>query len=73
VGVIYFGLVMNVSIAYTIHPFYIVNTFPVLNVHGYTLQAIGNFCANRITVYTPKLLEISELGYFHTIQPNFPT
>ncbi len=64
---------VNIGIINAIYPFDIKNTFPVLNIHRYAFEAVGDFGTNRITIKAAALLEISKLGYFHTIQPYFPS
>ena len=44
-----------------------------LQIHGETLDTVGDFTKYRGAVDTADLLEVGELGYFHTVEPNFPT
>ena len=44
----------------------------VLQVHGDALQAVGDFPGHGKTFQATGLLEIGELGDFHTVEPDFP-
>ena len=73
VGLFNFVGVEYVTIGYAIYPFNVVNVFNALDIHSQTFQTVGNFYSNRFYVKATNLLEVGELGNFHTVQPNFPT
>ncbi|KPK27209.1 MAG: hypothetical protein AMJ61_06410 [Desulfobacterales bacterium SG8_35_2] len=49
-----------------------VDILHLLQVHGNTFETVGYLDCNGLQVKTACLLEIGELGDFHTIQPNLP-
>ena len=53
-------------------PQQVVNTVNTLQIHGDALDAIGNFTRDGIAFQASGLLEIGELGDFHTVQPDLP-
>src|SRR5690606_25631718 len=57
----------------TFGPNQIVNRVYTLQVHGKTFKTVGDFASHRVAFNTTDLLEVSELSYFHTVEPNFPT
>ena len=42
------------------------------DIHGQTLQTIGQLARNWVAVVATDLLEICELRHFHTVTPHFP-
>ncbi len=51
----------------------IVNRIDTLQVHGQSLQTIGDLAGNRIAFNAADLLEVGELGHLHAVEPDFPT
>ena len=51
----------------------VVHIFHALQIHGETLDTVGDFAKYRGAVDTADLLEVGELGYFHAVEPNLPT
>ena len=43
-----------------------------LHIHGQTLQPIGQFACNKLTINAADLLEIGKLRHFHAVAPHFP-
>ena len=72
VGLLNLVGVENVTIGDVANPFNIKYILNALDIHSQTLQAVRDFYSYRLNVDAANLLEISELGDFHTIQPNLP-
>ena len=53
-------------------PHQVVNGIDALDVHRKTLSTVGDLGRNRVALEAADLLEISELGYFHAVEPDFP-
>ena len=43
-----------------------------LDIHRQPLEPVGQFARDRLAVEPPDLLEISELGHFHSVAPHLP-
>src|SRR5690606_22558031 len=43
-----------------------------LNVHGQTLETIGDLAGHRLALQAANLLEVGELSHFHAVEPHFP-
>ena len=54
-------------------PYQIVDRVDALNVHGQTLETIGDLCRNGIALEAAHLLEVGELGHLHAVEPDFPS
>ncbi len=54
-------------------PHQVVDTVHALQVHGDALKPVGELAGDRVTFQAAHLLEVGELGYFHAVQPDFPT
>ena len=63
---------MNVAVGNAFDPFDIVNAVHFLNEHGQPFQTVGNFTGNGFAVDAAELLEVSKLGNFHAVEPDFP-
>ena len=76
-GLLDFVLVVNVTVSHhalrAFCPHQIVDALHVLHVHGEAFQTVGDFTADRAAIQPADLLEISELGHFHAVEPYFPT
>ena len=77
-GLFDFVLMINVAVSDDIAikgfcPNEVVHVFHALQIHGETLDTVGDFTEYRRAVDTADLLEVGELGYFHAVEPNFPT
>ena len=51
----------------------VIDVFHALQVHRQAFDAVGNFAEYGRAVDAADLLEVGELGYFHAVEPNFPT
>ena len=71
-GLLDLVLLIHITVAQTISPSEVVNVVHALQVHGQSFEAVGDFAGDGLAVNTADLLEISELGDFHAIEPNFP-
>src|SRR5260363_105798 len=54
-------------------PDQIVYVFHILQRHRQALDAVSDFSEHWRAVQSADLLEVGELGDFHTVQPDFPT
>ena len=71
-GLLYLVGVENVTVGDVANPLDIEYVFYALDIHSQTLQAVRDFNGYRLNVNAAHLLEVGELGDFHTIQPNLP-
>ena len=73
---LHFVLVEDITIGNitlrTVSPNQIVDTVDTLQVHGNTLEPIGNFAGHWVALETAGLLKIRELGNFHSVEPHLP-
>ncbi len=53
-------------------PDQVVDVLDALQVHGQALNTVGDFAEHGLAVQAADLLEVSELRYFHAVQPDFP-
>ncbi len=53
-------------------PLEIIHAVLFLKVHGNSFKAIGDFHGNGVQADAPGLLEVGELGDFHSVQPHLP-
>ena len=74
---LYFVLVEYITISdttkFAIRPYQVIHTVHALDIHGKALKTVRDFSCHWETLNTTDLLEVSKLGNFHTIEPNFPT
>ncbi len=63
---------MDVTVFNLICPLQIIHIVYALNIHGDAFGAVSQFGTNRMKIKPAHLLEISELGYFHAVEPNLP-
>ena len=50
----------------------VVDAFDILQVHGQSLEAVGDLARDRFAFQAADLLEIRELRDLHAVQPDFP-
>ena len=62
----------NFAVLNTISPLNVIDRVHFLDIRSQTLQTISHLSCHRLSWQTSDLLEVSELSYFHTIQPYFP-
>ena len=63
---------MNITVSDILGPVQIVNSVLLLDEHGNTFQAVGEFQGDLFQCDGTDFLEISELGDFHAVNPDFP-
>ena len=56
----------------TFRPYQVVDGIDALQVHGDTLEAVGDLSGYRVALKPSRLLEVGELGDLHAVQPDFP-
>ena len=75
-GLLHFVLMEDVTVGgftqRAVAPDQVINAIYALNIHRQTFQTVGDLTGNRFTLQTTNLLEVSELRYFHAVQPHFP-
>jgi hypothetical protein len=54
-----------------VRPDQVVDAVDALNVHGQTLETVGDLAGDRLALEAANLLEVGELGHFHAVQPHF--
>ena len=62
----------DIAVSAVLRPLDVKDVLDALDVHGKTLQAIGDLCRNRLDVHAANLLEVGELRDLHAVEPNFP-
>ena len=74
---LHFVLVVDVAIAHAparrFRPQQVVDRIDALQIHRDAFETIGYLARYRSAVQTTDLLEVGELGDFHTVQPHLPT
>ena len=71
-GLLHFLAVMYLAIGNRIVPHEIIHIVDPLQIHGYTLQTIGQLNGDRSQFHTPSLLKIRKLCDLHAVKPHFP-
>ena len=71
-GLLHLVLVEHVAVGQAVGIDQVVHRFLALQVHGQTLQAVGDLARGGLAVDAGDLLEVGELGHFHAVEPDFP-
>ena len=50
----------------------VIDVLDALDVHGQTLQPVGDLAGDRVAVEAADLLEIGELSHLHAVAPDLP-
>ena len=53
-------------------PDQVVDVVAVLQIHAQTFKTVGDLAQHRLALDAAGLLEVSELGDFHAVEPHFP-
>ena len=62
----------DVAIAALAIPLQLPKALHVLEIHGQTLEAVGDLNRDGLAIEAAALLEVGELGHLHAIKPHLP-
>ncbi len=67
-----FILLIDVAVGEPGSPHQVIHVLDALQVHGESLDTVGDLTSDRLAVESADLLKVGELGDFHAVQPDFP-